>query len=487
MVGSLQLRTAAGVVGCLVMLAGTGSASADTVGLRSIAPRPFIGTAVDASALTREADYNAAIGHEFNILTPENAMKWQPVENTRGVLNFTDGDRLVQYAEANGEKVRGHTLVWHSQLPNWLTRGTFTNQELEDILHQHITDEVSHFRGHIYAWDVVNEVISDSNGAWRDTLWYRAMGPSFVEKAFRWAHEADPAAKLYINDYSTENINAKSDALYNLVKQLKSDNVPVDGVGFQGHIGIASPFPASFQQNLQRFADLGVDVAITEADVRITTPVTPEQLASQADYFGRLARACVMVSRCASMTVWGFSDRHSWITNGAATPMDTNLQPKPAYYALQDALRQSLATQFTAAGGTVAATLGLTVGAPTAFAPFIPGVAKAYNASTTATVVSSAGDATLSVADPGTTAPGRLVNGPFTMAQPLQVTATSAAGTGTGVAPVGSAAAPLLTYSGPVSNDVVTVAFTQPIGAGDPLRTGSYSKTLTFTLSTTNP
>jgi endo-1,4-beta-xylanase len=123
-------------------------------------------------------------------------MKWESVEAQRGVLDFSAADRLIAHARAHHQIVRGHTLVWHGQLPAWLTSGTFTDDELEAILHQHITDEVSYFRGRIYAWDVVNEAFNE-DGTLRDTIWLRQLGPGYIAKAFRWAHQADPHAKLY--------------------------------------------------------------------------------------------------------------------------------------------------------------------------------------------------------------------------------------------------------------------------------------------------
>jgi endo-1,4-beta-xylanase len=310
-------------------------------GLRDLRPQPLIGTSVNEPALANESDYDDVLAREFDFVTPENSMKWKYVEPQQGVTDYSQPDRVVDFAAAHGQLVRGHTLVWYNALPSWLTQGNFSADQLASILQQHVTDEVTHFAGRIYAWDVVNEPFN-SDGSWRHSLWYDAMGPDYVAEALAWAHAADPAAKLYINEYNAEAIGPRSDALYALVSQLKAEGVPIDGVGFQAHLDIANPFPSDLESNLARFAALGVDVAITEADVRIPVPATEESLAIQAEYFGRLARACVDVSRCASLAVWGFTDRHSWVPfsyahEGAATPFDENLQPKPAYYALRDA------------------------------------------------------------------------------------------------------------------------------------------------------
>jgi endo-1,4-beta-xylanase len=330
------------VLGMLVAAPAAPAGNGHQRGLRDLARRPLIGTAVDMGALANDPTYKAAIGREFNIVTPENVMKWESVEPQQGVTDFSQGDALVRFARANHQAVRGHTLVWHSQLPTWLTSGTFTPEQLRDILRRHIFEEAGHFRGRIYAWDVVNEALNE-DGTLRPTIWLNALGPGYIADAFRWAHEADPHAKLYYNDYNLESIGPKSDAALALVNQLKAQHVPIDGVGFQGHLGIQYPYPDTFGDNLARFAAAGVDVAITEADVRMVLPVTPEKLATQATYFGDMMRSCVAVRRCVSFTLWGFTDKYSWVPGfftgeGAATPLDEQFQPKPAYFALRDAL-----------------------------------------------------------------------------------------------------------------------------------------------------
>ena len=303
----------------------------------------FIGTAVNTSVLAADPKYATLVGDEFSSVTPENVMKWQLVEPRRGDFSYAAADGLVQFASDHGQSVRGHTLVWHNQLPTWLTTGSFSDSELADILHAHVTDEVTHFRGQIYAWDVVNEPFND-DGSWRNSLWFKAIGPDYVARALTWAHEADPDARLYINDYNVESINPKSDALYALAQDLLVHGVPLQGIGIQGHLSLQSPFPTTLEQNLQRFADLGLDVAITEADVRTPVPVGQADLTKQAEYFAQMLSACVDVDRCVSFTVWGFTDAHSWVPSafagqGAATLLDEQLQPKPAYRALMEILR----------------------------------------------------------------------------------------------------------------------------------------------------
>ncbi|GGN24023.1 endo-1,4-beta-xylanase [Streptomyces fuscichromogenes] len=298
-----------------------------------------IGTAVTGSKLT--GTYGDLAGSQFSSLTPGNAMKWGTVEPTQGTFNWTEADQIVAFAQAHGQQVRGHTLVWHSQNPGWLTNGTWTSAQLSSLLQNHISTEVGRYKGKIAAWDVVNEPFNE-DGSYRSTLWYNGLGSDYIANALTWAHAADPDAKLYINDYNVEGVNAKSTALYNLVKSLKAAGVPIDGVGLQAHL-VLGQVPATLQQNIQRFADLGVDVAITELDVRMALPADSTKLAQQKADFKSVVAACVAVSRCVNVTVWGFTDSDSWVDStfpgyGAATPYDANYAPKPAYYGISEAL-----------------------------------------------------------------------------------------------------------------------------------------------------
>jgi endo-1,4-beta-xylanase len=306
----------------------------------------FIGSAVDVDALANEPQYRDVLAREFRSVTAENVMKWETVEPQRGVDDFTAADRLVAFARSHRQSVYGHTLLWHNQLPGWLTAGvadgSIDNAQLKQILRRHVFAVVGHFRGKVRAWDAVNEVIDD-NAQFRDTLWYRAFGSDYIEWVLRWAREADPHVQLVINDYNIEGINAKSDAYYALVKDLKAKGAPLDAIGIQGHLSLDFPFPGQVPDNVKRFARLGLDVNFTEADVRMTLPVTDELLARQASYFRQMLDACLSVRRCHTFTVWGFTDAHSWVPGfftgqGAATPFTETYQPKPAYFALRRAL-----------------------------------------------------------------------------------------------------------------------------------------------------
>ena len=311
--------------------------------LRSLAAadHKYVGSAVDDALLGSDATYTGIAADQFDAVTPENEMKWASVEATRGSYDWAPADRIVDFARAHGELVRGHNLVWHSQLPAWVTDGTFTSDQLRAILRNHILTEVGHFKGRIYAWDVVNEPF-DEDGTLKPTLWEKALGPGYIADALRWAHEADPKARLYLNDYGIEGVNAKSDAAYALVRSLTADHVPISGIGLESHFALGD-LPGDIRANMRRFAALGVDTAVTELDVRMALPSTADGLARQASDVTAVADACLAVSRCVGITVWGFDDGHSWVPGyyagyGAATPYDVDYRPKPAYGALADAL-----------------------------------------------------------------------------------------------------------------------------------------------------
>jgi endo-1,4-beta-xylanase len=310
--------------------------------LRVAAGDRLIGTAVDLPQLDEDPEYASILSREFNAVTPENALKWERVEPARGQYDFAAADEIVAFAQAHGQKIRGHTIVWHSQLPSWLSDGTFTPSQLSDILQSHITLEMGRYKGRIYAWDVVNEPFAE-DGTLRDNIWRHGLGSGYIADALGWAHAADPAAKLYINDFNIEGKSPKSDAMYDLVKSLKAQGVPIDGVGIQGHLSLQYPFPGDMVDNIRRFAQLGVEVAITELDVRMSLPPTSAHLTAQADYYRRAMAACVAVSACVGVTVWEFTDKYSWVPaffsgEGAACVYDRNLAPKPAYEAVKAAL-----------------------------------------------------------------------------------------------------------------------------------------------------
>lgn len=320
-----------------------GQASAS---LRDLAARTGlrIGTAVNMDALASDATYRAITAQQFSTVSPENVMKWGPLEPTQGVYNWAPADKLVAFANQNHQLVRGHTLVWHNQLPTWLTEQapSMSRDQLRAVLKKHITDVVTHFKGEIWQWDVVNEAFND-DGTLRNSIWLQKLGEGYIADAFRWAHEADPKAQLFYNDYNIEYTGPKSNAVYAMVQKLQAEGVPIDGVGFQTHLDTQYGLP-DLENNLQRFADLGLNVAETEVDVRTTLPVTSVEQSAQVAGYSQTLQACLLVSRCISYTVWGFADGYSWVPGvfqgeGAADIYDENLQPKAQYFALQHDLQ----------------------------------------------------------------------------------------------------------------------------------------------------
>ncbi|MFK8911449.1 endo-1,4-beta-xylanase, partial [Streptomyces sp. YS-3] len=304
----------------------TGQAGAAGPSLRSLAEAKgiYFGTAITQSDLNNSS-LTAVAGSQFGMLTPGNEMKWDTTEPSRGSFNFTPADRIVSFAQDHAMKLRGHTLVWHNQLPSWVS--SLPTTQVKAAMENHITTEVSHYKGKLYAWDVVNELFNE-DGSYRSDAFFNAMGSGYVADALRTARAADPDAKLYLNDYNIEGQNAKSDAMYNLVKSLKAQGVPLDGVGFQAHF-ILGQVPSSFKANLQRFTALGVNVAITELDDRVQLPATGAALAQQASDYTAVINTCLAVPGCAGITQWGVGDADSWIPGtfpgyGAATMYDAN-------------------------------------------------------------------------------------------------------------------------------------------------------------------
>ncbi|CAE6419819.1 unnamed protein product [Rhizoctonia solani] len=329
------------------------AATATATGLRGLhalakAKGRYFGTATDLLWTNTDTTYLALSGSssEFGVNTPGNQLKWDATEKSRNVFTYTNGDYQVSWAKNHSQVVRGHNLVWHSQLPSWVSGGGFDNATLISIMRNHIANVAGHYKGQVYAWDVVNEMFND-DGTWRTSVFYTTIGPYYIDIALRAARAADPTAKLYLNDYNTDWTGSKSDAMYNLAKGLLARGVPLDGIGFQGHL-IVNSFSRTFQANFQRFADLGLDVAITELDIRYTLPGTDALITAQAENYKYVVNSCLAISRCVGITVWDTSDdtlgrKYSWVPStfsgqGEALLFDSKKQPKPAYYSVANAL-----------------------------------------------------------------------------------------------------------------------------------------------------
>jgi endo-1,4-beta-xylanase len=304
-----------------------------------------VGTAIRASTLGGNAPYGAIAAREFGSITPANEMKWASVEPDRGEFDWSGADATIAFARAHDQVVRGHTLVWHRQVPDWLTSAGLTGPQILQVMTEHVVTEAGRYAGEIAAWDVVNEPFNE-DGTFRTSIFEQASnGPGYIATALHAARRADPAARLYLNDYNIEGINAKSTAMLNLATSLRRQGVPIDGIGIQGHV-ILGQVPSDLAENVARFAAAGFEVCVTEIDVRIPLAdgqPTPAQLAEQAADYAKIVEACLAVRGCVGITVWGFTDLDSWIPRafsgyGAAGLLDASLRPKPAYVAMQRAL-----------------------------------------------------------------------------------------------------------------------------------------------------
>jgi endo-1,4-beta-xylanase len=319
----------------------TGGARADDrVSLAKVADwrGRLIGPAVAYPPLVNEPVYAATLQREFNFLTPENAMKWAATHPQQNQYTFTQADAIFNFGVNNGLAIHGHNLCWQSSNPSWLTNGNFSRDQMITILQDHIATVAGRYSGSILAWDVVNEALNGS-GNLASGIWHDRLGPDYVALAFQFARDTDPNALLVYNDYSAEVINAKSNGIYNMVQSFQQNGIPIDGVGFQMHITQSGINYDSFAQNLQRFADLGLTLFVTEMDVRLQLPATDQELAAQANVYGNVLEVVLNQPACLGFETWGFTDKYSWIPGnfsgyGAALIFDANYQRKPAYYAL---------------------------------------------------------------------------------------------------------------------------------------------------------
>jgi len=316
-----------------------------------------IGVAVSPRSL--KTDEAQLILQQFNSITPENAMKMGPIHPTENEYYWKDADSIVAFAKRNGIKIRGHNLCWHNQAPRWFFTDSTGKQVSKEVLLQrlkeHITTVVSRYKGTIYAWDVVNEVISDKPGEYfRNSEFYKICGEEFVAKAFQYAHEADPDALLFYNDYNEINPE-KREKIFRLVKSLKDAGVPIHGIGMQGHWAINEPSRGQLDSTIKRFAELGLKIQVTELDISVypkehnarerkpedaNTAFTTEKENRQMEMY----RMCFEVFRkyrnvISGVTFWNISDRRSWLDDFPVRgrkdyPLlfDKDLKPKKAFW-----------------------------------------------------------------------------------------------------------------------------------------------------------
>lgn len=315
-----------------------------------------IGVAISPRSMSG-ADAQLII-QQFNSITPENAMKMGPIHPEENHYNWTIADSTVNFAQAHGMKVRGHNLCWHEQTPRWLFKdslgNTVTKAVLLKRLKDHITTVVNRYKGKVYAWDVVNEAVDDdSTRLYRNSLWYQICGEDFIAKAFEYAHEADPNAVLFYNDYNTERPE-KRERVYQLLKKLVDAKVPINGVGLQAHWSLYEPTESELRTAIEKFSSLGLKVQITELDISVYhweknrrpkqagesdafTPALEQQQLEQYKKVFRIFRDYKNV--ITGVTFWGVSDRNTWLDDYPVPgrknyPLlfDEKLQPKKAYW-----------------------------------------------------------------------------------------------------------------------------------------------------------
>lgn len=354
---SLMLVVLVSLVSQAQLTSQQGSAK-QTRGLKDYYKNYFtIGVAVSPRSL--KTDEAGLILQQFNSLTAENAMKMGPIHPQENEYNWRGGDSIAAFAKRNGLKMRGHTLCWHSQTPRWLfvdsTGKTVSKEVLLQRLKDHITTVVKRYKGTAYAWDVVNEAISDRKDEfYRNSEFYKICGDEFIAKAFQWAHEADPDALLFYNDYN-EIDPVKREKIFRLVKGLKAAGVPIHGLGLQGHWAVNEPRESQLDSTLSRFAQLGVKLHVTELDISVypkehnarqankqdtDTSFSAEKEQQQLEVYKMCFRLFRKYrSAIAGVTFWNISDRDSWLDNFPVRgrkdyPLlfDRNLQPKKAFW-----------------------------------------------------------------------------------------------------------------------------------------------------------
>ncbi len=306
------------------------------------------------------SNVSKAISNNFNLCVAENEMKMDALEPSQNSFNYTEALNLIQFARAKKMDVRGHTLCWHSQVPQWISKDGknndkgWTRAQLLKILENHIMNIVPRFKDWICEWDVVNETLDDDQSIVRtkptgyqlrkESVWVKVIGEDFIDSAFVYAHRANPNIKLYLNDYGCEySGGAKTTALYNLAKRLKDSGIPIAGVGLQCHLSAADFDKAKLDATVKKYAKIGLNCIFTEIDLAIYSNTASEQK-KQADAYKAITEVFLNNDNCPHMIVWGINDKYSWISDRNPLLFDTNTKEKPAYYSVQSAVRSYVAT-----------------------------------------------------------------------------------------------------------------------------------------------
>jgi endo-1,4-beta-xylanase len=314
----------------------------------------LIGPAVTSRATNPDRDpidprYLRVLGEQFNILTPENAAKFGPLSTGPGTYDWRMLDAMIDFAREHDMAVRAHTGVWHRQVPDWVDQ--LDREAVRQAMVDHLTSFGQRYHDRIQYWDVVNEAIdTNADDNLRDTVWHRAIDDDYIDLAFRTAAAAAPDVRLVYNDYGTDTVNPKSDAVYELVSGMLDRNVPIHAVGFQMHLLNNERYdPDDLIANWQRFVDLGLEVHITELDIdasRLPGDTHEQRLVEQGRRYQQIVDAAVSSGLVTVIQTWGFTDRYSWVYSFRDSPeadpllLNREYQPKPAFFGVAEALRQ---------------------------------------------------------------------------------------------------------------------------------------------------
>lgn len=330
-------------------------------GLRDAADFP-VGSSVRFKEFLKDEQLMKLHGVNFSSFTTGSAMKMHRISPTKGTYHFEEADKAVEYTKENNQRLFGHNLIWHSSTPQWVKDLAEDPKALDQFMKEYIHTYVGRYKGIVHGWDVLNEGMETVGGEYRKTMWYNALGKEYIAKAFRYAHEADPEAILFYNDFNIERDTAKLHGVIRMIDELKEEGVPITGLGFQMHIRMDIP-DETIAYCLKKGAETGLQIHLSEVDVIFNThddskgggiqlyeELTDEMKEQQSEKYYNLVkmyRTIVPKEQQYGITFWGFNDRDTWIKrffniNDWPCIYDEELKPKPAYYGFKRGLEEQL-------------------------------------------------------------------------------------------------------------------------------------------------